>query len=94
MPAEHRVERVDTLPKTKEETVAAGKIWAPHFDCFLHINTQSSTQWDYFMHYSYSNSGIFYGGLTPEKIIAQDTGDFGSAGKTTGNDSGARGLSY
>jgi hypothetical protein len=94
MQAEHRVERVDTLPKTKEETLAAGKIWAPHFDCFLHINTQSSTQWDYFMHYSYSTSGIFYGGLTPEKIIAQDTGDFGVAGKTTGNVYRARACPY
>lgn len=82
MPAEHRVARIDTLPATKKETLEAGKVWAPHFDDFIHINTQSSTQWDYFMHYSYSNSGIFYGGLTPEQIIAQDTGNFGVAGKS------------
>jgi hypothetical protein len=80
MAGEHRVGRVDSLPATKEETLVAGKVWMPCFDCFIHINTQSSTQWDYFMHYSYPNSGLFFGGLTMEKIAVEDTGDFGIAG--------------
>ncbi|WVQ84190.1 hypothetical protein IAT38_006341 [Cryptococcus sp. DSM 104549] len=75
----HWCERVDDGPRTEAEAKEKGEVWHPCFDDFLEFNTQSSTQWDYFLHYSYPGSGLFYSGLTEDKITKQDTGDIGVA---------------
>ena len=54
-------------------------VYNPTFDDFVHFNTQTSTQWDYFLHFSYPGSGLFYAGLTAEKVACEDTGDIGVA---------------
>ena len=79
-PTTHTVERVDRGARTIEESGKTGTDYQPVFDCFVNLNTQSTTQWDYFMHYSYFGSGLFFGGLTAEKIQAEDTGDIGVGG--------------
>ena len=56
-------------------------MWQPSNDDCIHINTQGSTQWDYFLHFSYANSGLFYGGITQEEIKLERTGDIGVAGQ-------------
>lgn len=48
------------------------------FDDSLAMNTQSSSQWDGFRHYAYQKEGLFYGGRTPEHILASD--DIGTHG--------------
>jgi hypothetical protein len=78
---EHYVKRVDNGPKTREEAKAKGERYHACFDDFIHINTQGSTQWDYFLHFSYRESGLFYGGLDADDIEAQKTGDIGVAGE-------------
>jgi hypothetical protein len=81
--ATHEVKRIDTRPHTLEEAKAQGVMYEPEFDCFVTLNTQGSTQWDYFLHYSYRYSGLFYGGLTADQVNSQNTGDFGVAGEWT-----------
>jgi hypothetical protein len=78
--ATHTVKRVDGGPKSKDgKEVVEG--YQPIFDDFVHLNTQGSTQWDYFMHYSYPNSGLFFGGITAEDIESEKTGEIGVAGE-------------
>ncbi|ORY27318.1 hypothetical protein BCR39DRAFT_538316 [Naematelia encephala] len=80
MKAEHTVKRVDPRPsKSKDEAEEKGEIWQPCFDDFVHINTQGTTQWDYFLHFSYPHSGLFYGGLTAQEILDEKTGEIGVA---------------
>ncbi|WWC58056.1 uncharacterized protein I303_100591 [Kwoniella dejecticola CBS 10117] len=90
---QHTIKRVDQGPSTKSEAESRNtgdrenadlaeikkNTFHPCFDDFIEINTQSSTQWDYFLHYSYPHSGLFFGGLTEEQIRTEDTGDFGVA---------------
>ncbi|WWC66897.1 uncharacterized protein I206_100804 [Kwoniella pini CBS 10737] len=84
----HVIKRVDKGPSTKNDSKSINldnndleeiekNTFHPCFDDFIEINTQGSTQWDYFLHYSYPKSGLFYGGLTEDKIKNEDTGDFG-----------------
>ncbi|WRT63651.1 uncharacterized protein IL334_000574 [Kwoniella shivajii] len=75
----HRIARVDNRPLTKEIAEKEGKTFQPCFDDFIEINTQSSTQWDYFLHYSYPKSGFFYNGLTVDEIKSEQTGEIGIA---------------
>ncbi len=80
--ATHKVKRVDGGPKTREEAASGkGRRYHPVFDDCVSFNTQGTTQWDYFMHYSYRNSGLFYGGLTADRIQSGQTGGIGVKGE-------------
>ena len=78
----HTFIRCDPGPKTREQAKSEGRAWEPAFDDAVAFNTQSSTQWDYFLHCSYYGSGLFYGGITAEQIEAEDTGGIGVAGES------------
>ncbi|KAL7422347.1 hypothetical protein Q5752_002993 [Cryptotrichosporon argae] len=73
----HTLVRCDRGPRTLIDAEAADTPFNPCFDDLVHLNTQGSTQWDYFMHFSYLRSGLFYGGLTAEQVEREDTGDYG-----------------
>ncbi|GAA5949294.1 hypothetical protein JCM3765_003362 [Sporobolomyces pararoseus] len=72
--AERTVKRIDRCAKSKEETEKSGELWFPKHDDLLHINTQSSTQWDGPYHVSYPGSGYFYGGATVEDVESSNVG--------------------
>jgi hypothetical protein len=78
--ASHQAIRVDGGPMSSAEAEEQGVTYQPMFDDIVHFNTQSSTQWDYFMHYSYPGSGEFYGGLSAHDVEAHRTGDVGIGG--------------
>jgi len=78
--ASHHVVRVGPTPGSREEAEAQGQTYQPMFDDIVQFNTQASTQWDYFMHYSYPGSGEFYGGLSAEDVQAHRTGEIGVGG--------------
>ncbi|GAA5929527.1 uncharacterized protein JCM15063_004174 [Sporobolomyces koalae] len=72
--AEHTVKRIDKNAATKAEAEQNHERWFPKHDDLLHINTQSSTQWDGPYHVSYPDSGYFYGGATVEDVEAGNVG--------------------
>jgi hypothetical protein len=76
----HTITQGGRGPK-KLEDLKEGRDYQPMFDDHVHLNTQGTTQWDYFLHFSYHGSGLFFGGLTAEDVAKEATGEFGIAGE-------------
>ncbi|GAA6064533.1 hypothetical protein JCM10212_003811 [Sporobolomyces blumeae] len=66
--AEREVRRIDKCGETRAEAEKTGQRWFPKHDDLIHINTQSSTQWDGPLHVSYPDSGLFYGGADVDDV--------------------------
>ncbi|ODN97097.1 hypothetical protein I350_08077 [Cryptococcus amylolentus CBS 6273] len=68
----------------KQQTDENGTPWIVCYDEILTINTQASSQWDYFLHFSYPGSGVFYGGIKDQDILNRKTGDIEALAKAGG----------
>ncbi|KAI5476097.1 3-dehydroshikimate dehydratase [Pseudohyphozyma bogoriensis] len=72
---ERHVVRIDGGPSTSEESQTLGQVYQPVHDDVLTVNTQGTTQWDGFYHFSYPGSGLFYGGATTADVFAGNIND-------------------
>ncbi|ODO01976.1 hypothetical protein L198_02707 [Cryptococcus wingfieldii CBS 7118] len=73
---QHEIKRRGYGDDEKQQTDENGTPWVVCYDEILTINTQASSQWDYFLHFSYPGSGVFYGGIKDQDILNRKTGDF------------------